>query len=166
MAGQSSYHRSIEKDWKSLPGFEETTPPARFKLARLPGPGVQGPSSPGFRGPSVLPDPIGGGEGCEVEWIFTLRTIPLPPATDRPLTPLFPHPCVQDNPRYHYRDFASTLRGQSPWTRVEEVFSYLPPPPLSAPTPNPSLSSRVAPRREGTFYESNLNKVCAPVLFA
>lgn len=53
---------------KPFPGFEETTLPARFKLACLPG--TKDPSSPGFRGPSVPPDPIGRGEGKGVEWIF------------------------------------------------------------------------------------------------
>ena len=150
----------LQKTEKSFPGFEATTPPACFKLARLPGPAVQRPLAARFPRP-ICPARSSRRRRKEAGGVDIplLRTIPLVPATDRPRTP-FPHPCAQDNPQTPLpRLHLHPPRTKPPDPRRGSL-PYLPPPPSQLPPPALVPPPGWSQEWEGTFYKGNLNKRC------
>lgn len=151
----------LKKTEKPFPGFEETTPPARFKLARLPGPGVQGPLVARFPRP-ICPARSNRRRRRERGGVDIplLRTIPLPPATDRPLTPPFPTLAFRTTPDTTTATSPPPSEDKAPDPRRGSL-SYLPPPPSQLPPLTLVSPPGWSHEGEGTFYEGNLNKRCA-----
>ena len=147
----------LQKTEKSFPGFEATTPPACFKLARLPGPAVQRPLAARFPRPICLESEEAkrsGWRGYSAPENYSTRT------SHRPTTNPFPHPCAQDNPQTPLpRLHLHPPRTKPPDPRRGSL-PYLPPPPSQLPPPALVSPPGWSQEWEGTFYEGNLNKRC------